>query len=102
MRVHHVLTALTLAALLLLPERVQAQGFTPSEFRRATPASKDEAKRNVDRLRRFIPSIIGGVSRLSPGEFPHQVSLMYHPSSTIRLVSIGTSAGDPLSRTNGS
>jgi trypsin len=54
----------------------KADGFTPSDFQKMFSLSRDASKKHAALLRQLFPRIIGGVNA-NPGEFPHQVSLMY-------------------------
>jgi len=60
----------------LSPVVVVAEGFTPSKYKAAFSISREDAKKGADKLRGMLPRIIGGVDAV-PGEFPHQVSLMF-------------------------
>lgn len=79
MRSDHVFAVVLLLASLALafsPRPSAAEGFTPEIYRRIyPPLAADEIKKNVKRLQRLLPRIIGGTDA-KPGEFPHQVSLM--------------------------
>ncbi len=62
---------------------VSADGFMPQDVNKlpreksaASATQKSQAVQNLRHQRTFIPKIIGG-SNAVPGEFPHQVSLMF-------------------------
>ncbi|MDD1517588.1 MULTISPECIES: serine protease [Bradyrhizobium] len=52
-----------------------AEGFPPRHLEESAP-SKNAAKKFVSDQRNLLPKIIGGIDA-KPGEFPHQVSLMF-------------------------
>lgn len=65
------------ASLSLLSSSSFAEGFTPKDFNQGVTAiGPQKAESNVAKLRGLMPKIIGGTDA-SPGEFPHQVSLMF-------------------------
>src|SRR5688500_5450863 len=68
--------ACTVAVMAATPNQAWAQA-SAAEFRKSFPViGMEEARLNVNRLRKLLPKIIGGTDA-KPGEFPHQVSLMF-------------------------
>lgn len=83
LNLYRVLSVFAVSAIVVLPTTAPAQGYLPADVNSlsrkrstAVDTQKSQATANVKRLRKFIPKIIGG-SNAAPGEFPHQVSLMY-------------------------
>ncbi|MEM1047776.1 MAG: serine protease [Pseudomonadota bacterium] len=84
-RFKHVCLLSTIVAALAMNGNptASAQGFLPQDVNDLPReksalglAQKSQAINNLRNKRQFIPKIIGG-SNAAPGEFPHQVSLMF-------------------------
>jgi secreted trypsin-like serine protease len=74
----HLLTAAVVVSLSITfpTHESKADGFTPSDFQKMFALSRDASKKHAALMRQLFPRIIGGVNA-NPGEFPHQVSLMF-------------------------
>ncbi len=84
-KIRKTLPILTVAAGLVLGGALPAlaQGFMPqdvndlpSDKSAKIEVQKSQAVTNLRKMRKFIPKIINGTNA-APGEFPHQVSLMF-------------------------